>query len=104
MRECKLFSLERRRLRGDMIQVFKIIKGIDKINIEDIGWKINKRRTRGHNLKILKQRCRLDIRKHFFTQRIVSFWNELPAPIVALSTVEGFKKALDKYMNSIEIL
>ena len=43
-----------------MIQVFKIIKGIDKIDIKDLGCELNNRQTRGHNLKLVKHRSRLD--------------------------------------------
>ena len=73
LKKCNLFSLNRRRLRGDMIQVFKILKGIDKIKLENLGWEINVRNTRGHNLRLIKKRSRLDLRKNFFTQRVVDY-------------------------------
>ena len=104
LKQCNLFSLSRRRLRGDMIQVFKILKNIDKIKLEDLGWELNVRNSRGHNLRLIKRRSRLDLRKHFFTQRIVNYWNKLPQKIVSLSSVQGFKLALDKYMTSDGVL
>ena len=104
LRECNLFSLRRRRLRGDMIQVFKIMKGIDKIKLEDLGWKLNERNTRGHSLRLVKYRSRLDLRKNFFSQRVVSYWNKLPERIVLQTNVQSFKLELYKYMSSDDIL
>ena len=52
LKKCNLFSLSRRRLRGDMIQVFKIIKGIDKIDIKDLGWELNDKTDKRPQFKI----------------------------------------------------
>ena len=99
LKECNLFSLSRRRLRGDMIQVFKILKGIDKVEIKELGWEVNERETRGHSLKLVKHYSRLDLRKNYFTQRVVDYWNKLPSDVVSVSTVESFKVKIDKFMN-----
>jgi hypothetical protein len=69
LRECKLFSLKRRRIRGDMIQMFKIWKGIDRLSFSDLGMELNTGITRGHQIKLTKQRARINIRKDFFTHR-----------------------------------
>ena len=57
--------------------------------------------TRGHQLKLEKGRSRLDVRKHFFTQRVVNLWNALPVNLVSAPTVNAFKNRLDK--NSLLI-
>ena len=104
LKECNLFSLSRRRLRGDMIQVFKILKGIDKIDMKDLGWELNERQTRGHNLKLVKHRSRLNLRQNYFTQRVVDYWNKLPIRVVSLSSVQSFKVALDEFMSGDGII
>jgi hypothetical protein len=70
LRKLKLPSLRYRRLRGDMIETFKIVTEIyDKRMTEDL-MPINKNtfhQTRGHSLKLTKNRSRLDIRKYYST-------------------------------------
>ena len=65
-----LIKLEKRRARGDLIQVFKIIKGIDRVNYRlfEIAATDRSYKTRGHSLKIIKVGCKYDIRKHFLSK------------------------------------
>ena len=84
-------TLEERRRRYDLIEMFKIMKGIYKVDKTKL-FEINKDSTRGHNLKIRKKQCRLNLRKYFFTQRIVNDWNKLPAEAINAETVLNFKK------------
>jgi ribonuclease P/MRP protein subunit RPP40 len=95
-----LIKLEKRRARGDLIQVFKIIKGIDKVDYRhffEIAVSDRSHKTRGHNLKIIKVGCKSDIRKHFFSQRVVNAWNGLTQFVVDADTVNSFKNRLDKF-------
>lgn len=92
-----LIKLEKRRARGDLIQVFKIIKGIDKVDYRDYFEIVCSNRTRGHNLKLVKVGCKLEIRKNFFSQRVVNAWNGLPQDVVDAITVNSFKNRLDKF-------
>jgi len=62
----KLTTLETRRLRGDLIEVFKMFKGFDNLDLL-MFFELNTVPTRGHSLKLVKPRCRLDIRKYSFT-------------------------------------
>ena len=48
-------------------------------------------RTRGHKLKIVKNRSRSNIRKNFLSQRVVNDWNALPVIVVESELVSGFK-------------
>ena len=79
-----------------MIEVFKIMTGKERIEKEQFFHLAdNSHGLREHNLKIRKERARLDIRKYFFSQRIVNVWNSLPQQVDATS-VNGFKNSLDK--------
>jgi len=94
LRKCHLLSLEMRRLRTDLIQTFKIMHQIDDLPSDEMFIKSRTTRTRGHSLKIYKQHCRLDVRKHFFSQRIINEWNNLPGAIVNSGTINEFKTKL----------
>lgn len=94
-----LTSLEQRRDRGDMLETFKIIKGFNKIDSSNMFTFSGTRSTRGHRYKLNKNRCRLDIRKHFFSQRVVNQWNSLPADIVDSTSVNSFKNKYDKFLR-----
>ena len=66
-------------MRADLLEVFKIINGLDSIFPADFIIVENEHgKTRGHPYKISKLHPRLDIRKYSFTQRIVNDWNSLP--------------------------
>lgn len=99
--DLNLFSLERRRVRGDLIEVFKIKKGLLGISAGDFFTEAPHRVTRGHEYKLMKQHCRLNIRANFFSNRIVNRWNKLPEELINLSNVQAFKKALDKRWSEI---
>ncbi|XP_071506736.1 uncharacterized protein B0403.1-like [Diadema antillarum] len=79
LEKLKLPTLAYRRLRGDMIQVFKIMNGFADTNSSKLfKTKEEKVSLRGHNSKIQKQHARLNIRKNNFTHRVVTHWNRAP--------------------------
>lgn len=92
-----LISLEQRRERGDLIQVFKLVKGFDKIDYRTFFQMADNSRTRGHKYKMVKIRSRLDVRSKFFSQRIVNSWNQLPSSVVEAETINSFKNRLDSF-------
>ena len=96
LRKTGLISLEKRRVRGDLIQVFRMIKGFDRINYRDYFEFALESRTRGHSFKLLKKRSNREFRKHFFTQRVVNCWNSLPQSVVDADSINSFKNRLDK--------
>ena len=96
----KLPSMQYRLRRGDMIQVYKIVKGLDRVPSE-MFFKFcdasdDMRQTRGHNWKIFKPQHTLDVRKHTFSVRIINDWNSLSAEVVNAESLNIFKNKLDK--------
>ncbi|MGH0180510.1 UNVERIFIED_CONTAM: hypothetical protein FKN15_021154 [Acipenser sinensis] len=99
--ELNLFSLEQRRLRGNLIQAFNILKGIDNVDPGDFFDLKKETRTRGHKWRIDKGAFKTENRRPFFTQRIVRVWNQLPSNVVEADTLGYFKKLLDEILGSI---
>ena len=99
LKECGLTTLETRRLRGDQIEVFKILHGYENID-RNMFFSLKKdSRTRGHEVKLVKDQCRLDIRKHSFSQRTINEWNKLSTDCVTASSVNMFKNKVDTYLR-----
>lgn len=99
LKDLNMFSVERRMLRGDLIQVYKLFSGLDNLD-PNIFFSLNTdNATRGHNFKIKKESCKLDIRKHFFSNRVVSSWNDLPQHVVNSSSLDIFKRLLDAFTS-----
>ena len=100
LKELNLFSLTKRRLRGDLITVFKIFRGFTNINPNDYFSTDESRITRSNGFKIIGKRFETNEAKYFFFNRIVNVWNGLPSNVVNSITIETFKTRLDNYLLS----
>ena len=76
LRELGLFSLEKRRLWGDLIVAFQYLKGVYK---QEGDWQVGSVRTRGNGFKLKEEKFRFDVRKKLFAQRVVRPWQRLPS-------------------------
>ena len=99
LKRCGLTTLETRRLRGDLIEVFKIMKGYDNINSNKFFELKDYKTTRGHSERFTKKSSRLDVRKYSFSQRVVNEWNGLDQSSIDSSSLNVFKNRLDKYLS-----
>ena len=96
--QCGLTTLETRRLRGDQIEVFKIVNGYEDVD-RNMFFKLKEGgRTRGHKAALVKEQYRLDMRKYSFSQRVINEWNKLPNYCVNASSVNMFKNRIDRYL------
>jgi len=98
----QLPTLKYRRYRGDMIQVFKILHHLYQDSVVPPLVRNFDSRTRGNALKLKIQRCRYDIRKYSFCNRVINMWNSLPDYVVTSESVNVFKNNLDKYWEHKE--
>ena len=70
LERLKLFSLEERRLRGDLIQTFKLLTGKENVDYE-ILFNRSTNHLRGHSFKLSKSQCNKLCRRRFFSQRVI---------------------------------
>ena len=83
LKKLKMSLLKYHRLRGDMIETFKIINGIYDKEVTEIFFEMSRTdQTRGNSKKIPKGNCRQNLRKHSFKNRVTDIWNNLPQEFV----------------------
>ena len=97
LKKLGLTTLEERRIRGDLIETYKILIGREGLQKEDF-FELNRSRydTRGHNLKLFVPRSLSTVRQTFFSIRVIGRWNSLPQHVVEAPSVNCFKNRLDR--------
>ena len=97
LKKLGISSLEYRRLRADVIEVYKIVNQIDRIPIDKF-FKINNViSTRSNGLKLFKKLSRLNVQANVFSNRDVNAWNLLPSEVVLAPSLNSFKSRLNKF-------
>ena len=97
LKTLKLWSLDDRRKRGDLIDVYKMSRGLSSADFSKFFTLDKSSRTRGDSWKLKKVKFSTDLRQHFFSERIITWWNSLDEDTVSANTLNCFKRRLQKW-------
>ena len=95
-----LTTLETRRERADMIEMFKVVRGLEQMDPNTFFTRREYRGLRGHDFTMKGNRIRLNSRKFSFSNRVISLWNSLPGHVVLAANLDDFKKNYDSYYTT----
>ena len=90
--------MDKRRNRADLLKLFKMYKGCTSVHCESLFTLNcnNQLSTSSHLAKLSKPRCQKDVRKYFFSHRVINRWNALDGETVSSSSINAFKNGLNK--------
>jgi len=102
LKKLGIYSLEKRRLHGDLIEAYKILTGKERVDKDKFFTPpLNAHALCGHTWKLFKPRCKSTIRRSFFSNRVINVWNSLPQHVVDATTVNMFKNRLDNTWKDV---
>jgi len=104
LKTCNLPTLHFRRIRGDLIETYKILTGKYDVTAVPTLVQACTYVTRGNDLRLQKTRFRYDIRKYCLTNRVVNIWNSVPNWVISANMTNTFKNRLDKFWQKQEII
>ena len=104
LKKLALPTLSYRRLRGDIIETYKIVHGMYDVTASPALEFQNYVTNRGHQFKLYKKSCHTNTRLHYFTNRIVNTWNSLPDEIVNAPSISSLKNRLDKFWQTQDMV
>ncbi len=100
LRRLNLFTLEKRRPRGDIIQVFKYLNKFSNADHSILFTMQPNPRTSNNGKTIQAKRCFTDIGRSYFSNKAVRHWNTLPAEVVSAETINSFKNRIDRHFSA----
>jgi hypothetical protein len=100
LKYLNLFTLEKQRLSGQLIETFKILKGFNDVDYRNL-FTLSENPTPNNGWKIQLERYNTKPFQDFMTNKVCNVWNRLPANIVNRGTVDTFKRRLDKILPNV---
>lgn len=100
LQKLGLTTLQLRRTRGDLIEVYKMLNNKYSCNLPFFT-RVTDTGRRGHSMKLEHESSRLECKRHFFSLRVIGLWNRLPEQVVSAGSVNHFKNELDRVIQEI---
>ena len=104
LRYLQLHSLKGRRIRGDLIQTYKIVNEIDDLSLSDFFHLPHANITRNSERKFFIKHCKTNRRKFSFSNRVIKYWNSLPTNVKFAPTLNKYKNYLDTLPKLVDLL
>ena len=93
--------MEKKKLWGDLIVAFQYLRGAYNQEEDRLFLWVDSARTRGNGFKLKESKFTLAIRRKFFLQRILRYWNKLLRKLVSAPSLEAFRARLDGALSSL---